>query len=286
MSQGNEEQKPAARALERARPWLERLGNIVNSAIAVLLRAIIAVGEWLTRIPWSRIRPGWYIIAALALWSLVATAQWWLLSNQLTEANARLEVYDRQAALENAKLSFPIAGAGIPRDNDNLPGAARAYRKGVSQGFVFTGTDSGVSVTYGAPVLAAADGDVVKLDANYKEMTVQEFLKLLQDVKNGASTNDLERLRGRQVWIKHKNGAVTRYGHLSKIAPTLSFSAPVKRGDVIGYVGNSGTLEGARASQGNARLLFEVWPTPEKFLGQDLKPSELRTQAAKLFRAF
>jgi peptidoglycan LD-endopeptidase LytH len=287
MSQGNDGRNRVQEALQGARPLLMRLGNAAATVLAVVMRAVLGVGEWLARVPWARIRPGWYVIAALGLWSLVASVQWLSLSAQLSEAQSRLEVFERQAALENAKLSFPVVGAGVPRDNDNLPSAPRAYRKGVSQGFVFTGSDSGVSVAFGTPVVAAADAKVVQLDANYKETTVPEFLKLLNDVKNGASDNDLSRLRGRQVWLKHDNGTVTRYGHLSRISPSLSYATDVKRGDVIGFVGNSGTLEGARGTRNNARLLFEVWLENEaKFLGQGLKPGEVRAQAAKLFRAF
>ncbi len=271
---------------EFVRQTLQKLGGWFASSFKGLLTWLSGIGERLSRVPWSTVRPGWYAILALAIWGLVATAQWLSSSNALREATARLEVYDRQAAVENARLSLPIAGASLPRSADYLPNAPRVYRKGVSQGFVFTGADSGVNVPFGTPVLAAADGEVVKLDASFKEATVPEFLKLLTDVKNGASDNDLERLRGRQIWLKHANGTVTRYGHLSKIAAQLSFANPVKRGDVIGFVGNSGTLEGARGSQGNARLLFEVWLEPERFLGLGLKPSEVRVQAAKLFKSF
>ena len=271
---------------ERALQTLRKLGGWFSQALKSLLTWLGGIAGHLNRVPWSTVRPGWYVVLALAVWSLVATAQWITLNSQLGEANARLEVYDRQAALENARLSLPIAGAGWPRSADYLPNAPRTYRKGVSQGFVFTGSDAGVSVPFGTPVLAAADGEIVKLDASFKDATVPEFLKLLTDVKNGASDNDLERLRGRQVWLKHKNGTVTRYGHLSKIAPQISFANPVKRGQVIGFVGNSGTLEGARGTQGNARLLFEVWLAPDRFLGLGLKPSEVRVQAAKLFKSF
>ena len=271
---------------ERALQTLQKLGGWFSQALKSLLTWLGGIAEHLSRVPWSTVRPGWYVIVSLSIWSLVATAQWIALNSQLGESNSRLEVFERQAVLENARPSLPIAGAGLPRSADYLPGAARAYRKGVSQGFVFTGSDSGVNVPFGTPVLAAADGEIVKLDASFKEASVPEFLKLLTEVKNGASDNDLERLRGRQVWLKHSNGTVTRYGHLSKIAPRLSFANPVKRGDVIGYVGNSGTLEGVRGTQGNARLLFEVWPSSDRFLGLGLKPSEVRVQAAKLFKSF
>jgi peptidoglycan LD-endopeptidase LytH len=287
MSQGNGGRDRLQGVLDQARPWLERVGNALTTMLAVVMRAALGVWEGLSRVPWSRIRPGWYVIVALGVWSVVASAQWWSLSSQLSETRAKLEVFEKQAALENAKLSFPIAGVGIPRNDDNLPGAPRTYRKGVSQGFVFTGSDSGVNVAFGTPVIAAADAKVVRLDANFKEATVPEFLKLLNDVKNGASDNDLEKLRGRQVWLEHANGTVTRYGHLSRISPSLSYATDVKRGDVIGFVGNSGTLEGVRGTRNNARLLFEVWLENEtKFLGQSLKPGEVRAQAAKTFKAF
>ena len=287
MAQPSDGRERALRALHKqVSQRLHKLGGWLSQAFTTLLAWLGGIGERLSRVPWSTVRPGWYVVLALSIWSLVTTAQWISLNSQLGESNSRLEVFERRAALENARLSLPIAGAGLPRSADYLPNAPRTYRKGVSQGFVFTGADSGVNVPFGTPVLAAADGEIVKLDASFKEATVPEFLKLLTDVKNGASDNDLERLRGRQVWLKHSNGTVTRYGHLSKIAPQLSFANPVKRGDVIGSVGNSGTLEGARGNKGNARLLFEVWLSPDRFLGLGLKPSDVRVQAAKLFKSF
>ncbi|REJ83437.1 MAG: M23 family peptidase [Acidobacteria bacterium] len=47
---------------------------------------------------------------------------------------------------------------------------------------------------------------------------------------------------GRAVYLSHRFGVTTRYGHLSKIE--VEPGATVKRGDVIGYVGNSGRATG------------------------------------------
>lgn len=47
---------------------------------------------------------------------------------------------------------------------------------------------------------------------------------------------------GKMIKIDHGFGMVTRYGHLSKIA--VRVGQRVKRGDLIGYVGNSGLSTG------------------------------------------
>jgi len=55
---------------------------------------------------------------------------------------------------------------------------------------------------------------------------------------------------GNAIVIDHKYGIVTRYGHLSAI--NVRPGQKVKRGDVIGFVGNTGKSTGAH-------LHYEVW---------------------------
>jgi murein DD-endopeptidase MepM/ murein hydrolase activator NlpD len=50
---------------------------------------------------------------------------------------------------------------------------------------------------------------------------------------------------GRFVAIKHSNGYITRYAHMSKLARGLSKGSHVRQGQVIGYVGSSGRVTGA-----------------------------------------
>ena len=78
----------------------------------------------------------------------------------------------------------------------------------------------------GTPVVAAAAGKVSKLT------TIEE---------GGAY--------GRSVEITHANGAITKYGHLDSIATSLHTN--VKKGEVIGEVGNTGRSTGSH-------LHFEV----------------------------
>jgi murein DD-endopeptidase MepM/ murein hydrolase activator NlpD len=49
---------------------------------------------------------------------------------------------------------------------------------------------------------------------------------------------------GRLVELRHSNGAVTRYGHLSLITIGLHPGSRVRQGDIIGHVGSSGLATG------------------------------------------
>jgi murein DD-endopeptidase MepM/ murein hydrolase activator NlpD len=182
-------------------------------------------------------------------------------------------------------LWYPIPGAGLPRSDSNLPGAERAYRDGVSQGFDLVDGDVAVPVTYGAAVLAAAHGQVVRADTAYAEMDPRAWQLLLSDVAAGADEEQLDQLRGRQVWIRTPDGTTLRYGHLSGIAPGLVVGRSVSRGQVIGFVGNSGTDDGVAGSRDRARLRFEVWLADDEdgFLGAGLDTDEVRHAAASLF---
>ena len=241
--------------------------------------------RFLRRVPWNKVRPGWYFLAGLVLYALFATFQWRNLAAQLETTKTKLEVFERADLLENAKFTLPVSGVSLPKSPENLPNAPRVYRRGVSQGFVFTGLDAGVQIRFAMPVLAVADGKVKSLTANFKELTPKEFQALLEKVKDGASQNDLNLLRGRQVSLLHENGLMTRYGHLSSLNPNLGYDSQIKRGDIIGFVGNSGTADGARGTKNNARLLFEIWlENQTKFFGAGLKPDQVRLEASQIIK--
>ena len=82
------------------------------------------------------------------------------------------------------------------------------------EGAFHSGVDIGTS--YGTPIIAPADGVVT-----------------LTDILGGY---------GKAIMIDHGNGISTRYGHLSGFAVTAG--QHVHRGDVIGYVGESGRSTG------------------------------------------
>ena len=243
--------------------------------------------------PLMRVRPGWFVLAGLLVYALVATSLWRAAAAELREIQARedrvAEAPQRAAAgpaaaaFGDAGLWFPIPGARVPTDDDHLPGAVRAYRSGVAEGFSFWPGSSGVPIVHGTPVIAAGGGEVIRIDSGYVELSSAEWEVLLASVEGGASESDLDRLRGRQVWLRLDDGRVVRYGHLASVRSGLSVGQRVSRGRVIGTVGNSGTPDGVAGRVSNARLHFEVRDEDGGYFGQGRDPDEVRLAATSLF---
>ena len=101
-----------------------------------------------------------------------------------------------------------------------------------------SGVDFGAS--YGSPIVAAADGEVV-----------------------GAGWAGGY---GRQVKVRHEGGVVTTYSHMSGIAAEPG--QPVRQGQVIGYVGSTGMSTGPH-------LHFEV-----RIGGRPVNPLAVKLQTA------
>ena len=238
----------------------------------------------------TRLKPGWYVLMALALYAVIVTVLLVRASGQpepalvQTEPEADTLPAAPPAAAAPDGLWFPVPGARLPTSDENLPGAPRVYRNGVSQGFDFYGEDAGVPIEQGTPVVAAADGQIVRADVAYTEMDPRAWEVLMTDVEAaGADDSQLDRLRGRQVWVRSADGTVLRYGHLSDVRTGMRVGTNVYRGQVIGFVGNSGTDRAVSGSQDGARLRFEIWTEDDEFFGAGLEATEVRLAAATLF---
>lgn len=171
-------------------------------------------------------------------------------------------------------LASPISGRSVSSVNGQLPNAPRSYRNGVHEGLDYYDTT-------GRDVLAAGPGTVIRADLGYIEMTLEEY----EDVIDRSVTADgtppelLDKLRGRQVWIEHPDGVVTRYAHLKEIRSEITVGTEVQIGQVIATVGNSGmraNVTGVINSASDApHLHFEIW-YDNIFLGQDLSANIVR----------
>lgn len=140
-------------------------------------------------------------------------------------------------------LSNPIPGASISTRDSHLPGARRSYRNGYHEGIDWYGGTSGIPIGLDTPVLSVADGVVVRADHDYVEMTKEErdaYLALSAQLPD-TPQYILDKLRGRSVWVQYEHGVMVRYVHLSSIADGIEVGSPVKQGQILGYVGNSGT---------------------------------------------
>jgi murein DD-endopeptidase MepM/ murein hydrolase activator NlpD len=263
----------------------------------------------------SRPKLGWYLLLSLLAYAVVASVGWRGAVVELREARLVLagdEVGPGMPAADGAEgvaeaaqadgpatasdgratahadlagdvgLWFPVPGAGVPEDDAHLPGAPRPYRSGASEGFVFWPDGAGVPLAFGTPVIAAGSGEVVRVDEPYAELDEAAWESLLAAVADGADEDELDALRGRQVWIRLDDGRVLRYGHLSGVRAGLAVGQRVARGRVIGFAGNSGTLDGVVGRTANARLHFEI-RDGDAFVGQGLDPDGVRLLAASLF---
>lgn len=238
----------------------------------------------------TRLKPGWYLLIALAIYAVVVTVLLARASGQpeppveapQPEAEAATVAADGTTGEEG--LWFPVPGASLPASDENLPGAPRTYRHGVSQGFDFYAEDAGVPLVHGTPVVAAASGQVVRADVAFTEMDPRAWEVLMNDVAEaGADEAQLDALRGRQVWLRAEDGTVLRYGHLSGIRSGIRAGTNVYRGQVIGYVGNSGTDRAVAGGQDGARLRFEIWEEGGDFFGAGLDATAVRLAASALF---
>ncbi|WP_457637676.1 M23 family metallopeptidase [Oceanithermus sp.] len=240
----------------------------------------------------TKVKLGWYTLMALALYALVVTLAWHHDRAELHRLRAVLAEMNVSSGSvgESGKYRLPLPGACLPQKPEHLPGYPRDYRKGYNQGFIFTAGDACVPVAYGMGVVADQGGRILKAEQNYKELTPAQFEKLIKDVADGATPEEMDKLRGREVWIEHPDGRISVYAHLAGIRPGLREGDLVKKGEWIGYLGNSGTQAAVRGSHEGARLLLEVWKDAVDtgtYLGQGLDPrknaEQILAEAKALF---
>jgi len=165
-----------------------------------------------------------------------------------------------------------------------MPNAPREYRQGIHEGIDFYDSDNCVLIGMDTEVLAAKDGKVTRADLDYHDLTAEELAEIDERIaaQGQCDAEALDVFRGRQVWIDHGGGVVTRYAHLGRIAEGIRTGVSVRAGDLIGYVGNSGTPESIDNPLGEMHLHFEI-RVGDRYLGQGLSPQECRSLYEKAF---
>jgi len=178
----------------------------------------------------------------------------------------------------------PVEGATISSRPSHLPGAPRAYRNGTHQGFDFYNGTVSVAIEYGTPVRAVAAGRVIRADHDYVESTLEQYNDIIATAKRSLTTPPeiLDKLRGRQVWIQHPGGFISRYAHLSAIPEAITVGVEVQQGQMIGEAGNSGTSEAAEGTREGPHPHVEIW-RGDTYLGEGLESTEIYQLAAQVF---
>ncbi len=183
-----------------------------------------------------------------------------------------------------AGFTFPIAGGCLPSRDAVLPNAPRVYRNGVHEGVDLYNGDVCTSITRGLEVMSMYDGVVVRADHDYVDITPQQVTDLAAKTAEQGFTDPetLNIYRGRQVWVDHGNGIATRYAHLEGVADGIEVGVRVEAGEVIAYIGESGTPESVTDPGTEVHLHAEV-RIGESFLGADQPPAEVRGLYLHLF---
>lgn len=136
--------------------------------------------------------------------------------------------------------NYPVSSKGMicPLQYSNVTISSGWYGYEGHRGIDFI-TRGATGNTYGKEIRAAADGVVYSAEYHYSW--------------------------GNNVYINHGNGVYTRYAHCSKML--VSAGKPVKQGQVIAYVGNTGNVSpkpSASNPHAGAHLHFEVWVNGER----------------------
>ena len=161
-------------------------------------------------------------------------------------------------------LLFPVKNGFLPENDSGYPNAVRSYRGGTHVGidiFYYHNDDSynPVPVSRDTPILSVDDGVVIRCDLDYEPMTPKDWKDLSAYTQSHPRTFVKRSFGGRQIWIDHKNGIVSAYNHLSKIDPEIKRGGIVKKGDRIGWAGNSGLYGEAEGKEYGTHLHLEIW---------------------------
>lgn len=171
-------------------------------------------------------------------------------------------------------LASPIKNASVTTARGQLPNAPRTYRNGIHEGIDYYG------FPFGKEVIAAAAGIVIRIDHDFVEMTLEEYNEAIRVSHAAAITPEaeLDKFRGKQVWLKHQNSIITRYAHLDSVVSEIKIGQTVEAGQVIGTVGNTGVKSSVVGRilnpSGAPHLHFEIWLN-DVFLGQGLPHNEV-----------
>ncbi len=179
---------------------------------------------------------------------------------------------------------LPVDCRPPPLDNPILmPNAPRDYRSGTHRGV-------DLFCPRGHPVRAAIDGHVVVAVGDYEDASLTDINDMLDIAAELGATPTFTSvmLNGNYVVVDHGiidgvGHAVTLYAHMDAVVPALRVGQPVTAGDILGRVGNTGTVSAAAGLTNRSVHLHWELHISGRYLGEGLSRSDTRAVYAALF---
>lgn len=192
-----------------------------------------------------------------------------------------------RASLDSRDLHrfvYPSSGLCLPSDDNAMPNARLSNLLVAHEALDFYNGDVCGPVERGSPIVAMFHGTVIRADVDYDRVDADQVRELTQraSVTQVIDPYTLDIYRGRQVWIDHGDGVVTRYAHLEAVADGIEVGAEIARGQPLGTVGDSGWTESTISPGTGVRIHVEV-RVGDSFLGKGLPPEEVRRLYLRLF---
>ena len=179
---------------------------------------------------------------------------------------------------------MPADCAPPPLGNSGkLPNATRSYRFGIHQGVDF-------SCPRGHPVEAILDGRVVVAAGDYQDASTADLNAVLAIAGTLRFTPPytLVMLYGNHVVVDHGivdgvGHLVSIYAHLDAVDAAVRTGGPVTAGQLLGRIGNSGTIPAAAGNTWSTVQLHWELHVNGQYLGAGLSTSNTRAVYAALF---
>lgn len=150
-------------------------------------------------------------------------------------------------------FQWPVLSPILPSSNDY--GTYNAVGNHMFHTGIDLVTALGTDTTYNTPVYAAADGDVSTVFVT-TDSSGTELSSCPNRAPDGAST--ISHGFGNVVVIHHPNGMYSLYGHLDCVEPTVAPGVHISRGQQIGVMGNSTTVQRDDPARTRVHLHFEI----------------------------
>ena len=184
-------------------------------------------------------------------------------------------------------MCMPVHNGLLPVNDHSYPGAKRAYRGGQHAGLDILHyhddeTYRPIALSRKTQVLAAKGGVIIRADWDHTPMTSEEWRNQSEYYQKNPCTFVKRSFGGIQVWIDHENGIVTTYNHLSKIDDNIKVGTRVKRGERIGWAGNSGLFGESEGKDYGIHLHFEIW-VDGYYLGEGMNIKEIKQYFSWIF---